>query len=183
MASLPPPWRQPFPCRASSAPDKRRRGHDDHVKQELIHRITAKLPADWHCDRNTLLETCEPPHLGFLNENIKKDTPISICTFGIKNFERLGRGETIVERDIQRRFRGNSYKYDVLKSQTATMRAADNARQVIRSLEQNHPEICGQKGFSIFCIIFCKTPLNYGFSLRFRSQTAPNTLWMVPVVS
>ena len=94
MASLPPPWRQPFPWRASSAPDKRRREHDDqrdadvNVKQKLIHRITAKLPVDWHPhydDRMTLLETCEPPHLGFLNENIKKDTPISICTFGIEN--------------------------------------------------------------------------------------------------
>ena len=82
MASLPHPWRQPFP-------DKRRRGHDDHVQQELIHQITAKLPVDWQSDRITLLETFAPPHLGFLNEVIKKDTPISICTFGIQNFERL----------------------------------------------------------------------------------------------
>ena len=110
MASLPPPWRQPFPWCASSAPDKRRREHDDqrdadvNVKQKLIHRITAKLPVDWHPhydDDTTFLQRCEPPHLGFLNENIKKDTPISICTFGIENFERLGRGERTVERDIQ----------------------------------------------------------------------------------
>ena len=148
MASPLPPWCKPVPWRASSAPDKRRREHDDqrdadvNVKQKLIHRITAKLPVDWHCDRITLLETCEPPHLGFLNENIKKDTPISICTFGIENFERLGRGEMIVERDIQCRFKGKSYKYDVLKSQTDTIAAADNARRVICSLERNHPEIC-----------------------------------------
>ena len=135
MASLPHPWRQPFP-------DKRRRGHDDHVQQELIHQITAKLPVDWQSDRITLLETFAPPHLGFLNELIKKDTPISICTFGIQNFERLGRGQMIVERDIQCRFKGKSYKYHVLKSQTDTIQAADNARRVICSLERNHPEIC-----------------------------------------
>ena len=87
--------------RAWSACDKHRRKHngqrnaDVNVKQKLIDRITAKLPAYWHCDRPTLLETCKPPHLGSLNKNIKKDTPISICTFGIENFERLGRGETI----------------------------------------------------------------------------------------
>ena len=97
----PPPWR------TSSAPDKRRRKHDDqrdadvNIKQELIHQITDKLAVDWHCDHPTLLETCKPPHLGFLNKNIKKATPISICTFGIDNFERLGRGERTVERDIQ----------------------------------------------------------------------------------
>ena len=151
MASPPPPWRQPLPWRASSAPDKRRREHDDqrdadvNVKQKLIHRITAKLPVDWHPhydDRITLLETCEPPHLGFLNENIKKDTPISICTFGIENFERLGRGEMIVWPDIQCRFKGKSKKYDVLKSHTDTIRTADNAGRVICSLERNHPEIC-----------------------------------------
>ena len=142
MASLPPPWRQPFPWRASSAPDKRRREHDDqrdadvNVKQKLIHRITAKLPVDWHCDRITLLETCEPPHLGFLNENIKKDTPMSICTFGIENFERLGRGEMIDKRDIQARVKGKSYDYHLRSS---------NTDKIIDSLERNHPEICSDR--------------------------------------
>ena len=148
MASVPPPWRQPFPWRASSAPDKRRREHDDqrdadvNVKQKLIQRIIAKLPVDWHCDRSTLLETCKPPHLGVLNKNIKKDTPISICTFGIENFERLGRGERTVERDIQLRAKNNSHRYDVLKSKTDKQQAAVNAARVIDSLERNHPEIC-----------------------------------------
>ena len=138
----PPPWR------TSSAPDKRRRKHDDqrdadvNVKQKLIDGITAKLPVDWHCDRSTLLETCKPPHLGVLNKNIKKDTPISICTFGIENFERLGRGERTVERDIQLRAKNNSHRYDVLKSKTDKQQAAVNAARVIDSLERNHPEIC-----------------------------------------
>ena len=116
MASVPPPWRQPYPWRPSSAPDKHRdlRDADVNVEQNLIYRITAKLPVDWHRDRRTLLEKCAPPHLGFLNENIKKDTPIAICTLGIENFERLGRGEMTVERHIQCRFRGKSYKYYTL---------------------------------------------------------------------
>ena len=142
VRSRPPPWR------TSSAPDKRRRKHDDqrdadvNVKQELIHQITDKLAVDWHCDRSTLLETCKPPHLGVLNKNIKKDTPISICTFGIENFERLGRGERTVERDIQLRAKNNSHRYDVLKSKTDKRQAAVNAARVIDSLERNHPEIC-----------------------------------------
>ena len=128
--------------RAWSACDKHRRKHNDqrnadvNVKQKLIDRITAKLPADWHGARPTLLETCKPPHLGSLNKNIKKDTPISICTFGIEKFERLGRGQMIVERDIQCRFKGKSFKYHVLKSQTDTIQAADNARRVFAALNE-----------------------------------------------
>ena len=139
----PPPWESD-----RTAPVKRRRTHDDqrdadvNVKQKLIDRITAKLPVDWHCDRPTLLETCKPPHLGFLNKNIKKDTPISICTFGIENFERLGRGEMIVERDIQFRAKGESYKYYLRSSNTDKIQTQLNAVRVKYSLERNHSEIC-----------------------------------------
>ena len=137
---------RPLPWESDrTGPVQRRRKHDDqrdadvNVKQKLIDRITAKLPVDWHCDRPTLLETRKPPHLGFLNKNIKKATPISICTFGIENFERLGRGERTVERDIQFRAKGNSYKYDLLDSKTDKIQASLNAGRVIHSLERNHP--------------------------------------------
>ena len=140
--SPPPPWHACGKHHASSVCDKHRRKRDDqrdadvNVKQDLIDRITAKLPADWHGDRPTLLETCKPPHLGSLNKNIQKDTPISICTFGIENFERLGRGEMIVKRDIQARVKGKSYDYDLRSS---------NTDKIIDSLERNHPEICSDR--------------------------------------
>ena len=36
--------------------------------------------------------------------------------------------------------------------------------------------------FDFLASIFCKTLLNHSFSLKFRSQTAPSTLRMVPEV-
>ena len=133
-----PPWHRRARQYARDKHHRRRnfqRNADADVRQELIDRITAKLPTDW-LGRFTLLETLQPPHLGSLNENIHKNTPISICTFGIENFERLGRGVMTVKQDIRIQANNDSRCYDLSEA---------NRNKILNSLERNYPEICSDR--------------------------------------